>query len=286
MKLIPVRQISLSQKTDENEENFSIRALQQVLDGTLVHHLHKHDFYFLLAVNEGAGLHEIDFVPYAVHSHSVYILRPGQVHKLELAGNSTGFLMEFDLSFYQPKTGIKEHRWKKVIAKNFCQVEVSRFKKLVTYLASIFEEYSSKKEGYVEAIKANMDLFFIEIFRQSPNPGSVVRGESAYIQDRFETFLHLLETNIARKKNVSQFAEMLNLSSYQLNAITKAAVGKTVSELINEQIILEAKRLLLATPHQVKDIAYELGYEDISYFIRFFKKHTAHSPDSFRRNFK
>ena len=286
MKLIPVRQITLSQKTEANEGNFSIRALQQVLNGDLVHHLHKHDFYFLLAVIEGAGLHEIDFVPYAVHSQSVYILRPGQVHKLELAGNSTGFLMEFDLSFYQPKTGIKEHRWKKVIAKNFCQVEVSRFKKLVTYLASIFEEYSGKKEGYVEAIKANMDLFFIEIFRQSPNPGSVVRGESAYIQDRFETFLHLLETNIARTKNVSQFAEMLNLSTYQLNAITKAAVGKTVSDLINEQIILEAKRLLLATPHQVKDIAYELGYEDISYFIRFFKKHTAHSPDSFRRNFK
>jgi AraC family transcriptional regulator, transcriptional activator of pobA len=43
---------------------------------------------------------------------------------------------------------------------------------------------------------------------------------------------------------------------------------------------------LLATPNQIKDVADHLGYEDVSYFIRFFKKHTGHSPEAFRRNFK
>ncbi|MBL7932446.1 MAG: AraC family transcriptional regulator, partial [Bacteroidia bacterium] len=74
--------------------------------------------------------------------------------------------------------------------------------------------------------------------------------------------------------------------SYQLNSITKSLLGKTCSEIINEQIILEARRYLLATSNQVNQIAYQLGYEDVSYFIRFFKKHTGHSPDSFRQNFK
>ena len=81
-------------------------------------------------------------------------------------------------------------------------------------------------------------------------------------------------------------SDLLRLSSYQLNAITKASVGKTVSDLINEQIILEAKRYLLATPYQIKDVADHLGYEDVSYFIRFFKKHTGNSPEAFRKNFK
>ena len=85
---------------------------------------------------------------------------------------------------------------------------------------------------------------------------------------------------------MSQYADLLNLSPYQLNAITKASVGKTVAQLIDEQIILEAKRYLLATPNQVKDIAWDLGYEDVSYFIRFFKKHTGLSPDAFRKNFR
>ncbi|HRI26073.1 MAG TPA: AraC family transcriptional regulator, partial [Ferruginibacter sp.] len=102
---------------------------------------------------------------------------------------------------------------------------------------------------------------------------------------RFEELLRLLETNISSKKNVSDYTALLNLSAYQLNSITKASVGKTVSELINEQIILEAKRYLLATSNQVKDIADQLGYEDPSYFIRFFKKQTGSSPEAFRNNF-
>ena len=79
---------------------------------------------------------------------------------------------------------------------------------------------------------------------------------------------------------------MLNLSTYQLNAITKTTLGKTCSDLINEYIILESKRYLLATSNQVNQIAYHLGYEDVSYFIRFFKKHTGYSPETFRHNSK
>jgi AraC-like DNA-binding protein len=78
----------------------------------------------------------------------------------------------------------------------------------------------------------------------------------------------------------------MNLSAYQLNEITKSSIGKTASELINEHIILEAKRYLLATAEQVKEIADHLGYEDPSYFIRFFKKQTGFSPDAFRQQFK
>jgi len=78
----------------------------------------------------------------------------------------------------------------------------------------------------------------------------------------------------------------MNLSSYQLNAITKTSLNKTPSELINEHILLEAKRRLLATSSQVNQIADDLGYKDVSYFIRFFKKHTGHSPEAFRDNFR
>lgn len=79
---------------------------------------------------------------------------------------------------------------------------------------------------------------------------------------------------------------MLHLTTYQLNAITKETLGKTGSQLINEQILLEAKRQLLSTSNQVNQIAYDLGYEDVSYFIRFFKKHIGNSPEIFRQNFK
>jgi AraC family transcriptional activator of pobA len=287
MKTIPVRHIASAKPLQSSTGRFSIRDLQQVLNGKdLVHDIHKHNFYFVLAVQHGKGIHEIDFVAYPVHDYSIFILRPGQVHKLQLAADTTGFLMEFDLSFYQPKNTISEHRWKKASSKNFCEVQASGFGKLRTHLAAIFDEYSTKQDGYLEAIKANLDLFFIEYTRQSRNPGSITKAERGYAQERFEELVRLLEKNIVSMKNVSQYADLLNLSSYQLNSIAKAAVGKTVSDLINEQIILEAKRNLLATSNQIKEIADQLGYEDPSYFIRFFKKHTGQSPEAFRKSFK
>lgn len=287
MKTIPVRHITSPQKEQHTAGNFSIRTIQQVLHGSdLVHDLHRHDFFFVLALQKGNGRHEIDFTTYTVHDHVIFILRPGQVHKLELKAGSTGFIMEFDLSFYQPKKTITEHRWKKASAKNYCEVAEKKFMKLNDYLSNIFEEYSTKADGYIQAIKANLDLFFIEYTRQSANPSVISSADNNYTQERFEELMLLLETNIDRMKNVSQYANLLNLSPYQLNAITKASSGKTVSELITEQIILEAKRLLLATANQVKDIADQLGYEDVSYFTRFFKKHTGLTPELFRRNFK
>jgi len=286
MKTIPVRHIA-SVQSSVDAGRFSVRDLQQVLDGEdLVHDLHRHDFYFVLAVQHGKGIHEIDFVPYPVQEHTVFILRPAQVHKLNLTADTTGFLLEFDLSFYQPKNSIAEHRWKKASGKNYCAVEASRFEKLHAHLATIFREYAQKQEGYIEAIKANLDLFFLEYIRQSKNPNNIAKSESGYIQDRFEELVRLLETNIVSMKNVSDYAQLLSLSPYQLNSIAKTSVGKTVSDLINDQIILEAKRHLIATPLQVKEIADRLGYEDPSYFIRFFKKHTGQAPESFRKNFR
>jgi AraC family transcriptional activator of pobA len=285
MNAIPVRQISSNGQN--NAGRFSIRDLQQILQGeNLVHGLHKHDFFFVLALQQGKGIHEIDFVQHEAHDHAVFIIRPGQVHRLELNAGSTGFLMEFDRTFYQPKNTITDQRWKKATGKNHCEVDAGRSLRLHSILCNIMNEHSTKQEGYVEAIKANLDLFFIEYIRQSRNAGVIAKNENGYLHERFDHFIQLLEANIGAMKNVAQYAGLLNLSAYQLNAITKAAAGKTVSDLINEQIILEAKRYLLATPDQIKDIADRLGYEDASYFIRFFKKQTGVSPEAFRKNFK
>lgn len=276
-----------SHKEQTNSGRFSIRDVKKLLgENDLVQELHRHDFFFLLALQTGKGTHEIDFTSYKVCDYSIFFLRPGQVHQLELKAGCRGFLMEFDTNFYYPKDKLASQRLKKAGNKNFCKLEVSRFKKLLAVLKYIFNEFTAKQEGYTEVIKANLDIFFIELIRQSQNPQGGSKNISTYSQQRFEELLELLESRIIQLKNVSQYAELLNLSPYQLNAITRASVGKTASDLINEQIILEAKRYLLATPDQIKDIADHLGYEDVSYFIRYFKKHTGYSPETFRNNFR
>lgn len=247
--------------------------------------MHRHDFFFILAVRQGSGLHEIDFVKHVITSGTIFFLRPGQVHQIEMKANCSGLLVEFDSAFYNP-TGDAGIRIRKAGSRDVCAFGLERFKKLSSILSNMYSEFAAREDGYVEAIKAHLDLFFIEYVRQSKSPGRGNSGAGAYPRERFEELLMLLNEHITSVKSVSQYAEMLHVSVYQLNAVTKTAVGKTASELIDEHIVLEAKRYLLGTANQVKDIAYHLGYEDVSYFIRYFKKQTNYTPEAFRQNFK
>jgi len=287
METIPVRHIRATQSEPNFSESFAIRDVRALLDGkAMVQKLHRHDFFFILALKKGKGSHEIDFVPYKVCERSISILRPGQVHQLTLKTRSAGYLMEFKNDFYNPHDKVANQLFRKASNRNFCQVKADGFTKLLSLLTYIFQEYCDKNEGYQEVIKANLGIFFIELIRHRQNSKGPSNNASNYTQERLEEFLALLETHFAKHKQASQYANMLNLSSYQLNAITKETLGKTSSDIINEYIILESKRQLLATSNQVNQIAYHLGYEDVSYFIRFFKKHSGHTPDVFRHNFR
>jgi len=287
MKTIPVRHINSPLIEGNFPEGFNIRDVRDLLAGKdMVQGLHRHDFFYILALKKGSGSHEIDFIPYQVGDHSVFFMRPGQVHQLTLKAGSSGYLVEFKTDFYSTHDKTSHQLLRKASDKNLCQPDANGFKKLFILLTSIHQEYIHKQEHYQEVIKSSLDVFFIELVRNRKNRKSPLKNSNPYGQERLEEFLELMEMHIAKQKQVSYYAEMLNLSPYQLNAITKARLGKTCSAIIDEHIILESKRYLLATSNQVSQIAYHLGYDDASYFIRFFKKHTGSSPEAFRNNFK
>jgi AraC family transcriptional regulator, transcriptional activator of pobA len=279
MENIPVRYISSTPKEPDLSGSFNIRDVHDLLAGKdMVQELHRHDFFYVLVLQKGMGNHEIDFTSYEVCDNSIFFMRPGQVHQLTLKAGSSGYLMEFNTDFYYPHDNTSHQLLRKASNVNLYQLDAERFKTFLSVSSYIFKEYNDKQDGY------HLHILFIELVRQNSKSHSA--NTNPYTQERLEEFLELLETHISTHKQVSQYAEMLNLSSYQLNSITKSTLGKTCSELIDEYIILEAKRFLLATSNQVNQVAYHLGYEDVSYFIRFFKKHTGDSPEAFRHNFK
>ena len=287
MKNIPLRQINTVSQSLKLSENFSIRDVHRLIGGKdLVQELHRHDHYYILALQKGRGSHAIDFADYKISDYSFFFMRPGQVHALTLKAGSTGYLIQFKADFYYPTDKASRHLLRRASHKTICKLDARKGKKLFPILASMLQEYSTQQEGYQDVIKANLGIFFIELVRQRQDRKNTPNSDSLYTQDRIEELMGLLETHLAQYKKVSDYAALLNLSAYQLNAITKAAMGKTCSALIDEQLILESKRYLLSTANQVSQIAYQLGYEDASYFTRFFKKHTGYTPEAFRQHFR
>jgi len=275
MENIPIRHINATVKEPEFSGNFNIRKVENLLAGKkMVQELHRHSFFFVLVLSKAKGEHSIDFIPYPVTDRCVFFTRPGQVHQLSLTNETTGYMMAFQKDFYSPD--------QRSASKNYFLFEPDRFKKLTTLLNIIFLEYSEKQERYQEVIRSVLDIFFTELLRQGSNPERRVD----YSQERLEQLLALIESEGSQHRQVAYYAEKMHLTAYQLNSITKASLGKTCSDLINDFVLLEAKRYLLATSSQVNEIAGQLGYEDPSYFIRFFKKHTGYSPEAFRNKFR
>ncbi|ESU19005.1 AraC family transcriptional regulator [Flavobacterium cauense R2A-7] len=265
--------------------NFTIRSIEELTkDKDLDQDLHRHDFYLILFFLKGSGFHEIDFINYPINDYSVFLMKPGQVHRLNIKTGSKGYILQFNKEFCFSTENLSKMLLRKVNHLNFCQLNSLKFEKLTKILDYINDEYTNKYDDYNTVIQANLSIFFIELIRHRNKTNKEFHQGNPYKQEKLEKFLDLVEDNFVTHKQVSQYAEMLNLTSYQLNAITKSALNKNASDLINEYIILEAKRNLLATANQVNQIAYHLGYDDVSYFIRFFKKHTGYSPDNYRHN--
>lgn len=248
--------------------------------------LHRHDFYFMLVITKGSGIHSIDFIKHKVTEHSIFMMRPGQVHQLQLQAGSEGFLLEFnkEFRFLSPVSGNQFLR--KATYRNVCKLKKKDFDTLNTPLQTMLAEYRARHEGYENVIKATLEIFLIKFLRYWQHREPASAKASTYHQEKLQEFMDLLETNISTTKQVAAYADMVHLSPFQLNSLTKNLVGKTVAGLIEDQILLEAKRYLLATSNQVNQIAFQLGYDDVSYFIRLFKKLTGRTPEAFRKNFR
>jgi YesN/AraC family two-component response regulator len=91
-----------------------------------------------------------------------------------------------------------------------------------------------------------------------------------------------IEAHYRTKHSASDYAEMLNITPKALGKITKIHFQKTLTDLISDRIVIEAKRELYLSAKSIKEIAYELGFDDEFYFSRFFKKRADISPQYYR----
>ncbi|WP_062052866.1 AraC family transcriptional regulator [Aquimarina longa] len=275
MEKIPVRCIKEEKPKSNSIEGFKIYDLEKLLNGNIMHQkTHRHNFYFILLIESGNGKHSIDFNTHTISKYNVFFLRPGQVHSLILSADSKGYIIQFTEDFFQAR---------KFKIANSQQLNDGIYHEIKPVVSKIENEYINKRKDYRTVILSCLKILLIELSRYNFNS---IPKKNHYNQQRLEELLELIEIYFKEQKTVAFYSEKMNLTTYQLNTITKALLGKTPSMLINEYVVLEAKRLLLATNNQVQQIAYLLGYEDVSYFIRFFKKNTSYSPEAFRKNFE
>ena len=95
-------------------------------------------------------------------------------------------------------------------------------------------------------------------------------------------YRELVNKHFRQVRQVKDYAGLLGVSANYLNVLVQKHLDRSALSLINERIALEAKRMLLCTDDDVSEIAYSTGFNEVSYFSRFFKRHTGFTPHEFR----
>ncbi|MCG2614123.1 helix-turn-helix domain-containing protein [Terrimonas sp. NA20] len=151
----------------------------------------------------------------------------------------------------------------------------------VSLLQLHLEDPSFTQDSFpmIKAATESVLSIFAAIYREQPVQAAAKEGRAAEITRKFKT---LLQQQYRVVKSPAAYAAMLNVSPAYLNEVVSNTTGMPVSKWIHQEILLEAKRLLFYTEFTVREIAYELGYEDHTYFTRLFSKQEGISPSKYR----
>jgi AraC family transcriptional regulator, transcriptional activator of pobA len=258
-------------------------------DNSCFDHVQRNNYFSLIWVKEGSGKLKADFSEYDFEANSLFAFSPYQPYMFSDVKCISGIAICFHPEFFCIYKHHKEVSSNGILYNNiysppFVNVDGASAGTLEMLCTQIKTEMQNPELAQYELLVSYLKIFLITAARlkiqQQPETMTV-------LQEQKEPFIlqklkDAIEDNFKTKHAPADYAALLYITPKALAKITKTHFNKTLSSLINERIIIEAKRELYLTNKTVKEIAYELGYEDEYYFSRFFKVNTDVSPQLYR----
>lgn len=234
---------------------------------------HKHDFYQILLITAGSGWHEIDFHRLSASARKIFVMKPGQVHAWQLHRNTRGFVIEFSAESVAQNELLRE--WLRQSA-DALTPKPAEWKKLLALAQAMLEEFQAAAGRFERVIQNYLEIFLLHLHRL----GHAAPNQKA--SSEVERFRELVEAHFRREHSVEFYASRLGTSAQALTMRMSRALGKPPRKLIQERLLLEAKRMLAQSGDPISQIGYDLGFEDPNYFARFFRTNAKASPGNFR----
>ncbi|WP_291942154.1 helix-turn-helix domain-containing protein [Chitinophaga sp.] len=252
-------------------------------------HIQRNNYYSLIIVRKGTGTVKADFTSYAFQEKSVFAFSPYQPFMFTVSGEFIGVAIYFHPDFFCIHKHQKEVACNGVLFNNiyhppFITLSLKQEQQLDLMIAQLKDEIRNVALAQYELLVSQLKILLIQLSRAKVDQQPQVAIDIAENDQPFilQNLKEAIENNFKTKHTASDYADLLHISAKALARIAKTHFNKTLTELISERIIIEAKRELYLTSKTIKEIAYELGYEDEYYFSRFFKTNTDVSPQLYR----
>jgi AraC family transcriptional activator of pobA len=246
---------------------------------------HRDDHYIFFVLEEGIASLMIDFYEIHLGTPTLYYVLPTQVHQRIRSEIAQGWFVAVDTALIPPAyRDVFENKLSLQQPFKLSAMELKQFNQLLCLLSEKYNE-SDEDPFYIPVVHSllqSLVIMFAKCYDESPQ-GHLQVTRPVELAGQFK---RLLTLQIRSVKSPSAYAGQLNVSESYLNEALKKITGFPVSYWIQQEIMMEAKRLLYYSQLNVKEIAHLLGYTDHSYFSRFFRKITGTSALAFRMQYR
>jgi AraC-like DNA-binding protein len=278
-----INKIPISRISELSHNGIVFRHISKDEQVVTIDHVHQDNYYVFIFLDEGKYKACIDFDEYQLNGTSIAFISPGQVHFNIGYENVTGWFLAVDALLIND--AFREVFEKVSIMENVIVPNKETVQDLKSCLSILYKKIQNQKcileQNLVYALISSYIGLIAGIYRN--NISNSLNKRPVIITHQFKKVLF---DSYKTVKSPSQYASKLNLSLSYLNEVVKETTGFSVSRWIQNEIILQAKRLLFYTNLSIKKIALELGYDDYAYFTRLFTRITGISPTQFRANYR
>ncbi len=261
------------------------------IEGTLTHpsellRPHRKDYYLLAFCRRGNGRHWVDMAPYVTKDNTFYFFVPNQVVVKEESRPLWGTALAFDEEFLALQENATLKNLPLILnPQNGHELRLSDGD--VVFIEDMLEKISSEHRqpslwqqrmlsAYLTVLLTYLSRLYSEQYEPKPS------NEKLFLKN----YQSLIDQHFHELHQVNDYAPLLYVSAGYLSEIVKAQSGKSAITHIHDRLVLEARRLLFHTEHSLKEIAFDLGFSDASYFSRFFKRETSLTPAEYRSSIR
>lgn len=285
MNIIPTSSLSIEKNEITDEDSiyaFSIinHNLHQYAQDAPSRLLHNR----ILFVEQGHGVLTIDDFEFSIGENRIFLMARDQVLHIKDGSEITGYELNFD-EFFWEKAPASASNCKSVLFDNaavnqLLPLSLNDYQEIEPMFTALWSE--EQKPDYInkaDVLAAYLKIMMIKIANVN---AALKEGFDSYEYQQYRQFYDQISKDFMVSHEVDYYAEVLNMSPRKLTTLCKRYSGKGAKDLINRQLMMEAKRFLQFSSNPVKDIAYRLRFSTPEQFSHFFKKNASQSPQHYR----
>ncbi|MGZ3921959.1 MAG: AraC family transcriptional regulator [Bacteroidia bacterium] len=270
-------------------QEFEIVELAELYEGfkEMITAAHRARFYHIIWFQKGNPVHSVDFNPVSIKPNTILFLNKDTVHHFDSINPFDGKAILFTDSFFCKTETDRKFLRDTILFNNLFPVSQIQIGHLASLFEGVFQqmnnELQNEKDSWQAEILQNLLhnlLLLSERERKRQNINELKKGPDL---DYLMLFKDALDANYKSKKQVSFYAEKMLITEKRLNQATTKLVSKTPKEFIDDRVMLEAKRLLAHTTESIKTVGFDLGFDEPTNFIKYFRKHSRSTPAEFRK---